>query len=69
MVRAASPMPWLSSKKYTSARLRFCADDQVSWAHCSPSLGQVPQRGLTVSFDDGGSMPSLTAATDSHGEV
>jgi hypothetical protein len=32
-------------------------------------FGQVPQRRFTVSFDDGGSMPSFSAATDSHDEV
>src|SRR5436190_16369776 len=45
------------------------ADGQVSRAHCSPLLGQVPQRGLTVSLDEGGSMLSLIASTDSHAEV
>jgi len=53
----------------TSAEVRVCADGQVSSPHCSPVLGHVPHRGFTVSFDDGGSMPSLIAATDSHAEV
>jgi hypothetical protein len=45
------------------------AEVQVSSAHWVPVLGQVPQRRLTVSLDLGGSMPSLIAATLSHGEV
>ncbi len=62
-------MPWSSSKKYTSARFKLRADGQVSSAHCWPLSGQVPQRGLTVSLDDGGLTPSLIAATLSQGEV
>ncbi|SDK32234.1 hypothetical protein [Nonomuraea jiangxiensis] len=34
-----------------------------------PVFGQVPQRRLAVSLELGGSMPSLIAATLSHGEV
>src|SRR5689334_4207375 len=62
-------MPWLSSNRYTCALFSDCADDQVSSAHCWPEFGHVPQRRLTVSFDDGGSIPSLMAATDSHDDV
>jgi hypothetical protein len=66
---AGNRTPPLSSKKYTSAERRFCADGHVSSTHCSPVFGQVPQRRLTVSFDVGGSMPSFTAATASHADV
>src|SRR3954453_17301203 len=62
-------MPSSSSKKYTSALSMVFADGQVSSAHCCPVSGQVPHRGFTVSLDEGGSMPSLTAETLSQEEV
>ncbi|MER5458672.1 hypothetical protein ABT008_28275 [Micromonospora sp. NPDC002389] len=59
----------MSSKKYTSAERRVCADGQVRVTVCSPVFGQVPQHRFVVSLETMGSMPSLTAATDHQGDV
>lgn len=66
---AGTRTPPPSSKKYTSALFSRTGDGHCSCTHWVPCCGQVPQRGLAPSSERGGSMPSLTAATFSHGEV
>src|SRR2546421_12931549 len=58
---AGARTPPLSSKKYRSEALTRTGLAQSSWTHCSPSLGQVPQRRFTPSLETGGSLPPLFA--------